>query len=95
MLFAGGALLFQRLGALLAGGNWANSANCGSRARNATNSRLNVNANYGCQGQARIRGAKQLRLNDKAMSRKPWGKTHDGGAAGLVCKAERLAARNL
>lgn len=93
MLFAGGALLFQRLGALLAGGHWANSANCGSRARNATNSRLNVNANYGCQGQARIRGAKQLRLNDKAMSRKPWGKTHDGGAAGLVCKAERLAAR--
>ena len=42
-------------GALLAGGNWGNGANCGSRCRNANNSRLNVNANNGCQGQARIR----------------------------------------
>ena len=79
-------------GALLAGGNWSNGANCGSRCRNANNSRLNVNANNGCQGQARIRGAMQLRLNSRAMSRTPWGKTQDGGAAGLVCLAESHAA---
>ena len=47
------------LAALLAGGNWSNGTNCGSRARNANNSRLNVNANYGCQGQARIRGRRE------------------------------------
>lgn len=56
MLSAGGALPFQVLAALQAGGTWANATNCGSRARNANNSQLNVNANIGCQGQARIRG---------------------------------------
>ena len=56
MLSAGGALPFQVLAALLAGGTWGNATNGGSRARNANNSQLNVNANIGCQGQARIRG---------------------------------------
>ena len=39
---------------LLAGGNWNNSANCRSHARNANNSRANSNTNIGSQG--RIRG---------------------------------------
>mgnify|MGYP003571247472 CR=1 FL=1 len=35
---------------LKAGGNWNNSTNCGSRSRNANNTRSNVNANNGCRG---------------------------------------------
>lgn len=35
---------------LSAGGNWNNSSSCGSRARNANNSRSNVNANNGGRG---------------------------------------------
>ena len=33
-----------------AGGDWGNSSSCGSRARNANNSRSNVNANNGGRG---------------------------------------------
>lgn len=39
---------------LHAGGNWDNSAPCGSRGRNANNSRSNRNANY--SGRRSIRG---------------------------------------
>ena len=34
---------------LHAGGNWNNSSNCGSRARNGNDGRSNVNANNGCR----------------------------------------------
>ena len=39
--------------ALIAGGNWNNGANCGSRSRNANNVRSNVNANIGGRGSIR------------------------------------------
>ena len=39
---------------LLAGGNWDNSSNCGSRSRNSNNVRSNVNANI--SGRGLIRG---------------------------------------
>ena len=39
--------------ALLAGGNWNNAANCGSRSRNANNVRSNVNTNIGGRGSIR------------------------------------------
>ncbi|MDR2475421.1 MAG: hypothetical protein LBD45_06145 [Bacteroidales bacterium] len=42
---------------LLAGGNWNNATNCGSRARNANNSRANANANIGGQGRRHRGGA--------------------------------------
>lgn len=41
--------------ALLAGGSWSDGASCGSRSRNTANSRLRVNAAYGCRGRARSR----------------------------------------
>ena len=44
-----------QVNALLAGGSWAESSNCGSRARGANNSRLSVIANNGCRGRARSR----------------------------------------
>jgi len=34
---------------LLAGANWNNGTNAGSRARNANNYRWNTNSNYGCR----------------------------------------------
>lgn len=34
---------------LIAGGNWNNGANCGSRSRNANNYRWNTNTNIGCR----------------------------------------------
>ena len=39
--------------ALLAGGDWANSTNCGSRSRNATNARSNTRADNGGRGRSR------------------------------------------
>ena len=47
-----------QVNALLAGGNWSNGTNCGSRCRHAGNSRLYVYANYGCRGRARSRVAR-------------------------------------
>ena len=44
-----------RCNALLAGGNWDSSTNCGSRARAANDSRLAVYSYYGCRGRARSR----------------------------------------
>lgn len=41
------------LNALIAGSNWNNATNCGSRTRNANNVRSNVNANIG--GRSSIR----------------------------------------
>jgi len=34
---------------LIAGGNWNNAANCGSRSRNANNYRWNTNTNIGAR----------------------------------------------
>ena len=34
---------------LIAGGNWSNAANAGSRSRNANNYRWNTNTNIGCR----------------------------------------------
>jgi hypothetical protein len=39
---------------LLAGGNWTNAAHCGSRCRNANNSRSTANTSNGGRGRARI-----------------------------------------
>lgn len=35
---------------LIAGGNWNNGTNCGSRSRNSNNVRSNVNTNIGGRG---------------------------------------------
>ncbi len=37
---------------MIAGGNWSNGANCGSRSRNANNARSNANTNNGARGRA-------------------------------------------
>jgi len=42
--------------ALLAGGNWTNSTNCGSRSRNANNARSNTDANNGRRRRIRRKG---------------------------------------
>lgn len=39
----------KSLSKLLAGGNWNNAANCGSRYRNANNYRWNANTNIGAR----------------------------------------------
>lgn len=44
--------------ALLAGGSWDRSTDCGSRARSANASRLGVGAHVGCRGRARSRGCR-------------------------------------
>jgi len=40
---------------LIAGGNWNNGANCGSRYSNWNNSTLNLNSNNGCRAVADTR----------------------------------------
>jgi len=37
---------------MLAGANWSNGANSGSRSRNANNYRWNLNSNIGCRGRS-------------------------------------------
>ena len=81
------ALALLRL-ALIAGGSWSNGTNCGSQARNANNSRLNVNANNGCQGQARIRGTWTTPAERQGHVPLAGSKIQDGGAARLVAKAK-------
>ncbi len=39
----------KSLSKLIAGGNWNNAANCGSRCRNANNYRWNTNTNIGAR----------------------------------------------
>src|SRR5574343_818496 len=84
-----GARTFSRLTDrwLLAGGNWNNSSNCGSRARNANNYRWNSNSNIGSRFAA-----------DTGESETPgWicqpcrgipGRIHDGGTGGIVATGE-------
>lgn len=47
-----------QVNALLAGGHWSFGTNCGSRHRDANDSRLYVSANYGCRGRARSRATR-------------------------------------
>lgn len=47
-----------QVNALRAGGAWDDATDCGSRARDALNSRLNVNAYFGCRGRARSRASR-------------------------------------
>ena len=47
-----------QVNALLAGGSWGRGTNCGSRYRDANDSRLYVAANYGCRGRARSRATR-------------------------------------
>jgi hypothetical protein len=50
----------QNVGELLAGGNWNNGTNCGSRSRNANNYRWNTNTNISAQFATRIQGYYEL-----------------------------------
>lgn len=47
-----------RTNALLAGAPWGHGTSCGSRARTANISRVNVTANFGCRGRARSRATR-------------------------------------
>ena len=47
-----------QVNALLAGGHWSFGTNCGSRHRDANDSRLYVSAYYGCRGRARSRATR-------------------------------------
>jgi hypothetical protein len=45
---------------LIAGGNWNNGANCGSRSSNWNNSVLNLNSNNGCRAVADTKTVRRL-----------------------------------
>lgn len=51
----GGKGSYYACNALLAGGDWGSGADCGSRCRSASYSRLFVSASSGCRGRARSR----------------------------------------
>ena len=70
---------------LKAGGNWNNESNCGSRTRNANNSRSNVNANNG--GRRRIRGV-TTRLDAKPCQQFIAGKIHYCGSGRVSRETE-------
>ena len=74
---------------LLAGGNWNNAANAGSRSRNANNYRWNTNTNIGARfasdtGQQKLHLAGSFGL----VSGRSGGKTHSGGCRQLVAQAD-------
>jgi hypothetical protein len=76
---------------LLAGGGWNDGAACGSRSRNANNSRANANSNIGSQGR-RHRGGRMptLRLNTMLCRvAKSTGRIQNRGIAPLVAGRNR------
>lgn len=75
---------------LLAGGNWNNGTDCGSRSRNANNYRWNTNANIRAQGRTDTGVQRDARLTPGwtvlALSGVP-GKIQNGGIGWLVAMA--------
>lgn len=69
------------------GGNWDNSAKCGSRGANWNNSALNLNSNIGARGVTETEALAGLTLR-LAVLTGPDGQIHDGGASRLVGQPE-------
>jgi len=74
---------------LIAGGNWDNGVNCGSRGRNANNYRWNTNSNIGCRFCADTGECAEIKSINSwldALALPFQGKIHNGGAGRLVGK---------